>query len=250
MIGLRDRWLMVCLLALWMVVVTGELWASPAGAAAANCATGSFGQRYEGVGRNPSGARASGSQATIEVRESALCSPPSGKLAQAAAFAGLFQAGGGGFAWVGWDRLTGGQRYGVYHYSPDGALEYRVTLGSVSLGESFKYKATWKNGTGEDGTIHFIVCAADGSNCTDFGSTPFQGNTWSDIEGRIVGNTNTKDADIRGIKTNKNDFTAIMWRDGKGPWQTTTSYDISSGVSRYHHTVVSNSAIRTWTDPL
>ncbi len=222
----------------------------PAQGAAANCGTNSFGQHYWGKGRNPSGARSSGAQATIEVRESALCTPPTGKIAQAAAFTGLFQAGGGGFAWVGWDRLTGLGRNGAIHISLDGSSETRTGIGSVSLGDSFKYKTTWKNGSGEDGTIHFIVCNADGSNCVDFGHTSFQGSTWSDIQGRVVGNTNTKDADIPGIVGNRDEYTAIMWRDGTGAWMTTTSSSLTDSVTRYHLNVVDNGHIQTWTDPL
>jgi hypothetical protein len=223
---------------------------APALGAAASCGSSSFGQHYWGKGRNPSGASSSGAQATIEVRESALCNPPSGKVAQAAAFAGLFQAGGGGFAWVGWDRLTGEGRNGAIHISQTGSIETRTILGAVALGELFKYKATWQNGAGQDNKIHFIVCAANGTNCTDFGHTAFDATVWSDIQGRIAGNTNTKDADIPGIVGNRNDYTAIMWRDGTGSWTTTTSSNLTDSVTRYHLNVVDNTHIQTWTDPL
>jgi hypothetical protein len=220
----------------------------PALAAKANCGSNSFGQNYFGTTRNPSGARSSGAQANIETRESALCAPPSGKVAQAAAFAGLFEVGGNGWAWVGWDRLTGEGRTAVIHVRPTGSLEQRALLFDVALGDSFRYKTSWQNNG--DNKIHFIVCKTDGSGCVDFGHTTFDGDVWTDIQGRIVGNTNTDYADIPGIVGNRNDYRQMLWRDGTGPWETLSSSQIMVGPDRYHLNVVDISHIQTWTDPL
>ncbi len=71
-----------------------------------------------------------------------LCNAPSGRLAQSGGHVGLYEAGGGGFARVGWLKQTGLGRDRFSSYSRDGSLETLVTIGSVSLGDVVKHKAT------------------------------------------------------------------------------------------------------------
>ncbi len=226
-------------------------------AAPANCSQNSFQNHFWGVVHDPDSPVVSGAQAYIQVGPSDLCNPPSGYAAQVFAFAGLRRIGDAGYAWVGWNRQTGDGRGVYFSYCQDclgGSLHLITT---PSLNEQDTFKTIWKNGSGEDGTIHFIFC---NPSCSDFGHTTFQGSDWSDIKGIITGQTNNEDVDLPGVVGNRNEYQLNQFRHGTGAWDTyNTTVCIGhnllggcggDGGTRYHLNYVDNSRFQTWTDPV
>jgi hypothetical protein len=206
---------------------------------------------------NSSSATVSGSQAQIETAHSDLCNPPGAWHSVSGGFAGLWEVESPySYAMTGWEKrsevgrevvanLTSGAGSPTLAICPTDSGNCGAT---PTIGDIFTYKTTWKNGSGEDGDIHFIFCRTT-SNCVDWGQTTFQATIWTDIHGKVSGFTDTNDADLPGIVGARAGYTSIMWRDGLGTWGTGSSTDQSDSLSRYHLNDVDNSHIETWTDP-
>jgi hypothetical protein len=257
-IGSTEVVVLRFLLIVTFAVPLGGIVLQPTGALAAPgvCDNNSIADHVWGVRHNYSSGRVSGAQAQMETARSDLCNPPGAWHSVSGGFAGLFEDQGPGFAMTGYDKRSEIGREVVATLTSGAPIPGTFVCptdpdncgASPTIGDAFTYKATWKNGAGEDGTIKFIFCRTT-TTCVTWGHTTFQGSIWSDIKGQVFGYTDTKDADLPGVDGARADYRSIMFRDGLGAWGTGSTSDLSDSVSRYHLNDIDNSHIQTWTDP-
>ena len=234
---------------------------TPAASAPANCNSAHYGNHFWGVKHNASSGKVSGSQANIEVKASALCSPSGGQTNPVVqAYALLVETGGTArFAAAGWQRqpATGRIAFATWCCNSSGGGQF-ANLGAVVLGDVFKYKASWQNG-GDD-RLHMIFCASDGSLCQDVLQTSFTGTALNGIRGAITTAANTTDVDLPGLSTNRANYRQILFRESTGPWGTFSTTECKSGAStlstcndagssRWTLNRVDNSHMQTWSNP-
>lgn len=171
---------------------------------------------------------ASGSQAQIQVKPSALCNPSSGGWTQSSGWVMLQAYKEVGWSQIGWTRTnpdTGGAPQFFYQYTRSGGADTTQFWGNPSNGDARVFKVTWQNASGQDNHIHLIICDANGSNCNDKAETGWNpDNAWPGGKiSWIAGETADRETDMPGTGSNRDDFDNIMTRLGTQGWETNSS---------------------------